>query len=148
LILHTNFIVVLCQLWDRLPPGNTPLILGSQNGHLDTVKYLVGMKANIEAKNNEGQTALSWAIKEGHEDIVDFLRNDEEIQKTRDEVEKQARQKAEKVVRRSKESEKKARQEAEEVNSIFKAASNNDLPHLRLLIEQKANVETKNNESG
>ena len=40
--------------WGRIPPGETPLISGSFNGHLETVKYLVGMKANIEAKDNDG----------------------------------------------------------------------------------------------
>ena len=34
--------------------GETPLTVGSREGHLEIVKYLVDMKANIEAKNSSG----------------------------------------------------------------------------------------------
>eukprot|EP00465_Bigelowiella_longifila_P000363 CAMPEP_0185280792 /NCGR_PEP_ID=MMETSP1359-20130426/66350_1 /TAXON_ID=552665 /ORGANISM="Bigelowiella longifila, Strain CCMP242" /LENGTH=68 /DNA_ID=CAMNT_0027876135 /DNA_START=1216 /DNA_END=1422 /DNA_ORIENTATION=- len=34
--------------------GWTPLIYGCRYGHLDIVKYLISMKANIEAKNRCG----------------------------------------------------------------------------------------------
>ena len=53
-VASTCVIVVFRLKWDRLPPGETPLMLGSRKGHLEIVKYLVGMKANIEAKEIYG----------------------------------------------------------------------------------------------
>ena len=53
--------IVLCHIYglrlilNVFLPGNTPLIEGSSTGELDIVKYLVGIKANIEAKDNDGR---------------------------------------------------------------------------------------------
>ena len=41
-----------------------------QNGHLDIVKYLIEQKADIEAKDNSGCTALMLAR---GDDIVEYL---------------------------------------------------------------------------
>jgi len=69
--------------WGRAPPGQTPLFFGTTFGHFEIVKYLVGMKANIEAKNYKGQNALYLANRDHRNDIVNFLRNDKEILKIR-----------------------------------------------------------------
>eukprot|EP00457_Paulinella_chromatophora_P011141 gb/GEZN01011267.1/.p1 GENE.gb/GEZN01011267.1/~~gb/GEZN01011267.1/.p1 ORF type:complete len:321 (+),score=58.71 gb/GEZN01011267.1/:78-1040(+) len=53
--------------------GKTPLILASINGHTRIVKILLGAKADIDAKNNEGDTALMWAAYNGHYDITKML---------------------------------------------------------------------------
>ena len=37
------------------------MIVGSREGHLEIVKYLVDMKAIIEAKNTNGETAYDLA---------------------------------------------------------------------------------------
>ena len=46
------------------------LIYASQNGHLDTVKYLIERKVNIHTKND---AALKWATSHGHYNIVKYL---------------------------------------------------------------------------
>jgi len=42
-------------------------------GHLDIAKYLVGMKANIEARDVRDCTSLLWSSMEGHLDITKYL---------------------------------------------------------------------------
>ena len=39
--------------------GHTPLIIGAEVGILEIVQYLVGKKANIEAKDSRGGCARS-----------------------------------------------------------------------------------------
>eukprot|EP00466_Bigelowiella_natans_P019499 jgi/Bigna1/144398/aug1.87_g19106 len=51
----------------------TPLINAARKGQLDVVKYLVGMKANIESKDKNGWTSLIFAASEGRLDVVAYL---------------------------------------------------------------------------
>ena len=44
----------MIRVFVMLFPGSTSLICASIEGHLPVVKYLVELKANIEAKNNIG----------------------------------------------------------------------------------------------
>lgn len=44
----------------------TPLIVAAYRGHAEMVDYLVKKDADIEAKDKDGYTALSWAFKEDH----------------------------------------------------------------------------------
>ena len=54
--------------------GQTALHLASENGHLETVKFLIESKADIEAKDNLfGKTALHLASENGHLETVKFL---------------------------------------------------------------------------
>ena len=46
------------------------LIWASQKGHLEIVKYLVSLGANIHANNDE---ALRWASNNGHYEIVKYI---------------------------------------------------------------------------
>ena len=52
----------------------TPLIIASQEGQLETVKLLVDtLHAEIDLKNNENMTALDYAVKNGHKEVVKYL---------------------------------------------------------------------------
>jgi len=42
-------------------------------GKLEVVKYLVGAKASLEVKNNNGRTPLESASDYDHDDVVKFL---------------------------------------------------------------------------
>jgi ankyrin repeat protein len=53
--------------------GSTPLIIASQSGHLDIVKYLVEKGANVNAADVTGVTALMFSSKIGYLDIVKYL---------------------------------------------------------------------------
>ncbi|RLN82851.1 hypothetical protein BBJ28_00019344 [Nothophytophthora sp. Chile5] len=53
--------------------GGTAVMLASQNGHLEVVKYLVDAGADIEAVYDEGETALMQAAGKGHLDVVQYL---------------------------------------------------------------------------
>ena len=41
--------------------------------NIEVVKLLIQAGAGVNAKNNEGKTALDYAREEVHEDIVQFL---------------------------------------------------------------------------
>ena len=56
---------------------NTPLLIAAKNGNAEIVKVLLEKKANIEARNDAGDTPLFVAAKEGHEEIVKMLLNAE-----------------------------------------------------------------------
>jgi ankyrin repeat protein len=51
----------------------TPLHYGAKRGNLDVVRYLVQKKADKEARNGTGQTALLAAAQTGQADVADFL---------------------------------------------------------------------------
>jgi len=51
----------------------TPLIIASQNGHLEIVKVLIENGADINAENAYTETALCLAKGDGHNDIVEIL---------------------------------------------------------------------------
>jgi ankyrin repeat protein len=53
--------------------GETPLMVAAQLGRLDYVQALLDKKADPSAKNHEGNTALYFAIFEGHDDIAKRL---------------------------------------------------------------------------
>ena len=52
----------------------TPLMWASVNGHLDVVRYLICNGADVNIKNNNGETALDLAEKNGCEEVAEFLR--------------------------------------------------------------------------
>lgn len=60
---------------------STPLHYAAANGHIDVVKYLLGLvgedseaqSALISAQNDSGNTALHWAALNGNLDIVKLL---------------------------------------------------------------------------
>ncbi len=50
-------------------------MLAAGNGHTDTVNALAGThNANVEAVNQDGETALMLAARDGHTDTVHALR--------------------------------------------------------------------------
>lgn len=53
--------------------GQTPIFAASRKGHANVVKCLIDAKAAINAKTPFG-TALAYAIKEGHADVIAVLK--------------------------------------------------------------------------
>ena len=47
----------------------------SHYGNLEAVKYLIEKGVNINIKNNDGYSALDHAEKNGHTNIINFLKN-------------------------------------------------------------------------
>jgi ankyrin repeat protein len=45
------------------------------SGSLDMVQLIVNEGANINAKDNDGMTPLNYAVKNGHKDVLAFLRD-------------------------------------------------------------------------
>lgn len=58
---------------DRDYMGNTVLMIASIRGHLQCVKLLVNAGASVNLQNNEGRTALEWAIGMNHYSIAAYL---------------------------------------------------------------------------
>ncbi|EMY60240.1 ankyrin repeat domain-containing protein [Leptospira terpstrae] len=55
--------------------GQTPLILAARDGSFEIVKFLLENNAIPSLKNKKGQTALSLALENGHQRIVDLLKH-------------------------------------------------------------------------
>lgn len=56
-------------------PDYHPLLAeASCRGHLDIVRLLVERGADLHQVGRDGQTALAWAIREGHDEVADYLR--------------------------------------------------------------------------
>ena len=57
-----------------LDQNKTPLIHASEKGYTDLALYLVGeQKVNVNVKDDYGYTALAYALRHGHIDIVKYL---------------------------------------------------------------------------
>jgi ankyrin repeat protein len=65
------------RLWGRLheerKEWNNQLIDAAKRNQVDTVQQLLDAKADVDSKNENGQTALHWAAKLGHKDVVALL---------------------------------------------------------------------------
>ncbi len=53
--------------------GLTPVCVASQNGHLDSLRFLAEHKASLEQADNYGWTPVYVASKEGNLDCLRFL---------------------------------------------------------------------------
>ncbi|HNT28501.1 MAG TPA: ankyrin repeat domain-containing protein [bacterium] len=54
--------------------GQTALMWAAQRGHLEVVKFLVQLGANVNAVDADRQEpVLMWATKKGHKEVVEFL---------------------------------------------------------------------------
>ena len=54
--------------------GSTPLHRASYHGAQEAVRLPPEHGADVKAKNNDGKTALQVAAGEGHDEIVELLR--------------------------------------------------------------------------
>ncbi len=61
------------QLNETDAKGNTPLMLASQAGHIETVDLLIKNKSNLDHQNKQGQTALLLAIDHQKMAIAELL---------------------------------------------------------------------------
>ncbi|KAL0486909.1 L-asparaginase [Acrasis kona] len=59
----------------------SPLHLAACNGHLAVVKYLVQNECAVDAKDRWGNTALSEAQNNGHQDLIQYLNDTTERKK-------------------------------------------------------------------
>ena len=65
---------VLAGLLNTLLPLPTiPLMLAAQGGHEEMVRMLVGARADVSAKKDDGQTVLILAAKGGHAKACEVL---------------------------------------------------------------------------
>ena len=53
--------------------GATPVHIAVHKGHVEVLKALHKLGADLETKNKDGDTPLSIALKEGHQDVKDFI---------------------------------------------------------------------------
>ncbi|EGD77719.1 hypothetical protein PTSG_08810 [Salpingoeca rosetta] len=53
--------------------GQTPLIIATQQGHLNAVKFLIAQGSDVRAVDSEGRAALHWACAQGFHKIVQVL---------------------------------------------------------------------------
>ncbi|XP_026684825.1 ankyrin repeat and KH domain-containing protein 1 [Diaphorina citri] len=53
--------------------ASTPLMEAAQEGHLELVRYLLDSGAQVHAKTQTGDTALTYACENGHTDVADLL---------------------------------------------------------------------------
>ena len=54
--------------------ADTPLIRAARMGNVDLVRILLAAHADVQARMSGGETALSEAIRGGHDDVVALLR--------------------------------------------------------------------------
>ena len=57
-------------LEERNGTGNCPLTVAAYYGHLELVEYLAAQGAPLEARSNDGFTALLLSAQEGHHAMV------------------------------------------------------------------------------
>ena len=55
--------------------GYTPLITAARNNKAELVIFLIKNGAKVNAKTKDGSTALSIAVEEGHQGIIDILKS-------------------------------------------------------------------------
>lgn len=55
--------------------GNTALMLATRGKHIDVIKLLLKHGANIEARDQNSETATDIALKDGNLEIVELLKN-------------------------------------------------------------------------
>src|SRR6202044_3818989 len=59
---------------ERLPHGETALMMASRTGNVDAIKVLLDHGAEVNAKETlRGTTALMWAADEGHAPAIQLL---------------------------------------------------------------------------
>lgn len=53
--------------------ASTPLMEAAQEGHLDLVRYLLEVNADVHTQTQTGDTALTYACENGHTDVAELL---------------------------------------------------------------------------
>ena len=54
----------------------TPLHLAAAEGHIAVVDYFIAQRAVLDPRDRWGHTPLNDALRHGHEDVADRLRQD------------------------------------------------------------------------
>lgn len=71
----TFFHVFQASINIKFQTGATPLIIASENGHANVVKYLLTRRTDINAQNDFGNSALFGAARYGHGNVTELLIN-------------------------------------------------------------------------
>jgi len=58
-----------------LVKNNTPLHKAAQFGYISIIQLLIENGADVNASNNEGETALHYAMKNNNAELEEYLRN-------------------------------------------------------------------------
>lgn len=58
--------------------SNTPLMYAAAYGDVETVEYLLSCGADVDAVDDDGETAIDWAERNGRTDILLLLKGDKE----------------------------------------------------------------------
>jgi len=58
----------------RTENGSTALFFAARFGHIEVIKLLLKNKADPTLANENGDTAIDWALKSDSTDIADLLR--------------------------------------------------------------------------
>lgn len=54
--------------------GNTALMLAAYRGHVETVRTLIGLGADVDLRNNRDQSPIAGALFKGEAEVVTLLR--------------------------------------------------------------------------
>lgn len=67
-----TFFVKSCSMPVDLPndKGDTPTLWAANDNQPHTVKLLISLGANVNARNDKKSSALHWACRNGHLDVV------------------------------------------------------------------------------
>ncbi|MDD3353990.1 ankyrin repeat domain-containing protein [Zoogloea sp.] len=60
----------------QAPNQTTPLMFAARNGHEEVVVQLIKAGADLEARNDQNETAESWALKYNNTDIAELIRKE------------------------------------------------------------------------
>ncbi|MBH05973.1 MAG: hypothetical protein CMJ20_06595 [Phycisphaeraceae bacterium] len=63
----------ICRTHPEFNEGDTALHLASRKGDLEIIKFLLSLKAMVDAGNADGKTPLHYAASSGGDEIVDML---------------------------------------------------------------------------
>jgi len=66
-----NFTILVCLKGGKM----RELLNACKDGDLEKVKQLLESRADVNARNKDGKTALRIALEEGHKEIVKLLKS-------------------------------------------------------------------------
>jgi ankyrin repeat protein len=59
--------------WSVDTDSDIPICVAAKNGHIEAVRLLNELEADVDKADRDALTALEWAARAGHEGVVEFL---------------------------------------------------------------------------